>query len=119
MPPSGSSFSNVVAFTANQATLDDLDKIQTTLATRRTTLDKQRANAIQVGQTVTITNTKTAYFRGMTGTVDNINVAGRGKPRAKVRLDAKSTDELRLHTRVPANVTEEIVDLPLVCLIPQ
>jgi hypothetical protein len=120
MTPPDTSFSAVVTFIANSANLGDIEQLQAAYAARTATLRTQRARAIEVNQPVEIANITPAYLKGMTGTVESIDSSGRKKPRAKVRLDAKSTQTVRLYSsRVPVDATEYTVDVPLTCLMPQ
>ncbi|WP_042373865.1 hypothetical protein [Streptacidiphilus neutrinimicus] len=113
------SIAQVIAFIADRATMADLEPLSDACADRETALRAQRALTVEPGQTVKIVDIRPAWMKGLTGTVESIDRASGRKPRAQVRLDARSTNEARWSTTIPEGATSHLVRVPLACLLPQ
>jgi hypothetical protein len=113
----GTSIAQVIAFIVDRATLANLEPLHGACTDRDAALRAQRARTIEPGHTVKIVDIKPAWMKGMTGTVQSIDHTTR-KPRAQVRLDARSTDEARWSTTIPEGATSHLVRVPLSCLAP-
>jgi len=106
-------------FILSHATEEDLTRITETVKQQRTTLAAIRTAALTTGMPVQTAGLSPRYLNGLTGTISRI-----GGKRARVTLDAESTDRLRLSPtnrrfHVPFDATNyDLTGVPLSCCLP-
>lgn len=107
---------DAMSFVQDHADESDLTHLMSAMRARRQILDQRRAATVTVGATVRLDGLRPQYLNGLTG-----EVMALPDGRARIKLDEKSTQDLRFAGRkyhVPADVTNyELGGVPLPCCI--
>lgn len=107
------SLTDALTFILTSASNEDISRVIDGIKSRRSILATINAASVAIGEKVKLDGLKPKYLNGLTGTVESIS--GRS---ATVKLDARSTQELRWSGRrthfIEADATEYPVrGLPL------
>jgi len=104
-----------IEYITQGATESDIERIYAAAKERSRALRNVRAAAVRVGAEVQISGIRPKYYVGMSGTVKTVEQK-RTRAIVSVLLDARSTEELRLHTFVPNEVERfEVHGIPAMC----
>ncbi|MER0477003.1 hypothetical protein ABR737_01290 [Streptomyces sp. Edi2] len=112
-------FSDVVRFAADRATLDDLDLFSQAAKEGQARLDQERMDSLTEGQDIRLDRLQDRQLNDLTGKIHSINLTSR-RPVAVVVIDENSLWALQGHhvyaRRIPKGATSYSLTVPLACV---